>query len=95
MILQFFYSVRKSQRWFKLIINSINTSYYLLYIELSVIMNIKDEYERLYQHWLKEFRNTDIVPLSNELFNDYKKNLDIISKTKKDQLNEKRKNNVS
>ena len=58
-------------------------------------MNIKDEYERLYQHWLKEFRNTDIVPLSNELFNDYKKNLDVINKTKKNQQNEKRKNIVS
>ena len=49
-------------------------------------MNIKDEYERLYQHWLKEFRDTDITPLSNESFNDFKKNLDVINNANKNQL---------
>jgi len=58
-------------------------------------MNIKDEYERLYKHWLKEFRNTDIVPLSNELFNDYKKNLDVINKSNKNQQTDTRNKKVS
>jgi len=41
-------------------------------------MNIKDEYEKFYQHWLKEFEKKEITPLSEKMLNDYKKGLDII-----------------
>jgi len=38
-------------------------------------MDLKKEYEKLYQHWLSEFQQADLTPLTQETLNDYKKNL--------------------
>jgi DNA replication initiation complex subunit (GINS family) len=42
-------------------------------------MNLRRDYERLYQHWLNEFQRTDLTELTQELFNYYKKSLDYIN----------------
>ena len=41
-------------------------------------MDLEKEYEKLYQHWLKEFQNTDLTELNQKVFNDYKNILDFI-----------------
>ena len=41
-------------------------------------MNIKNEYEKIYQHWLKEFEKKEITLLSEEMLHEYKKSLDFI-----------------
>ncbi|UCD00898.1 MAG: hypothetical protein JSV23_08420 [Promethearchaeota archaeon] len=41
-------------------------------------MNLRRDYERLYQHWFTEFQQTDLTELTQELFSDYKRNLDYI-----------------
>ena len=41
-------------------------------------MNIKNKYEKLYQHWIKEFEKKEITLLSEEILSDYKKGLDFI-----------------
>jgi DNA replication initiation complex subunit (GINS family) len=43
-------------------------------------MDLKKGYEKLYQHWLSEFQNTDLTELSQDLFDNYKKFLDFINK---------------
>jgi DNA replication initiation complex subunit (GINS family) len=35
-------------------------------------MDLQKGYDRLYQHWLNEFQNTDLTELSQELFENYK-----------------------
>jgi len=42
-------------------------------------MDIKNTYDKLYRHWLKEFQQTEITKLTNEEFNSYKKNVDYIA----------------
>jgi len=42
-------------------------------------MELQKEYEKLYQHWLKEFQNTDITELTQEPFNGYIKILNFIN----------------
>lgn len=52
-------------------------------------MELQKDYERLYQHWLKEFQNTKLTELNQKEFNEYKKNLDFINnyhEEKKDDL---------
>lgn len=41
-------------------------------------MDLEKEYEKLYQHWLKEFQNTDLTELNQKVFNDYKNISDFI-----------------
>ncbi len=49
-------------------------------------MELQKEYEKLYQHWLKEFQNTDITELSQDTFNDYIKILDFINEHQEKEL---------
>ncbi|MFX0008131.1 MAG: hypothetical protein ACFFA7_01795 [Promethearchaeota archaeon] len=42
-------------------------------------MELQKDYEKLYQHWLKEFQNTKLTELNQKEFNEYKKNLDFIN----------------
>jgi DNA replication initiation complex subunit (GINS family) len=43
-------------------------------------MNLKTDYQNLYQHWLKEFEKTELTPLTQENFDYYKKTVDYIMK---------------
>jgi len=43
-------------------------------------MNLKTDYQNLYEHWLKEFEQSELTPLTQETFNSYKKNVDYIAK---------------
>ncbi len=65
-------------------------------------MELQKEYEKLYQHWLKEFQNTDITELRQEHFNDYIKILNFINEHKekerdviKQQIFESYKDNIN
>jgi DNA replication initiation complex subunit (GINS family) len=41
-------------------------------------MDLQKEYEKLYEHWLKEFQDTELTDINQKDFNDYKKILDFI-----------------
>ena len=43
-------------------------------------MNLKTDYQKLYQHWLKEFEQSELTPLTQESFDYYRKNVDYITK---------------
>ena len=43
-------------------------------------MNLKTDYQNLFQHWLKEFEQSDLTPLSQENFDYYRKSVDYITK---------------
>jgi DNA replication initiation complex subunit (GINS family) len=43
-------------------------------------MNLKADYQKLYQHWLKEFEKSDLTPLTQENFDYYRKAVDYITK---------------
>lgn len=43
-------------------------------------MNLKTDYQKLYQHWLKEFEKSELTPLTQGIFDYYRKNLDYIAK---------------
>lgn len=45
-------------------------------------MDIKNEYENLYQYWLNEFKNKDLTHLTKELFKKFKETLQILNNTK-------------
>ena len=49
--------------------------------------NVK-EYEKLYQHWLKEFQQTDLTELSKDIFNEYKKSVDNINNYQEDNMDD-------
>ena len=51
-------------------------------------MELQKEYEKLYQHWLKEFQNSDLTELSQEIYNQYKKFLDFINDYQEEGENE-------
>lgn len=51
-------------------------------------MDLRKEYKKLYQHWLKEFQNTDLTAISQEDFNEYKKNLDFINDYQEEEKDE-------
>lgn len=42
-------------------------------------MDLKKDYDRLYQHWLKEFEQPELTRLTQETFDKYKKNLSYIA----------------
>ncbi len=55
-------------------------------------MDLKTDYENLYQHWVKEFLQSELTKLNQELFNHYKKFVSFINNYKegqKDDLKEK------
>ena len=54
-------------------------------------MDIKNEYEKLYQSWLNEFKNKDLTHLTKELFKEFKENLQILNNVK---LNEVENNKI-
>ena len=41
-------------------------------------MDLQKDYEKLYQHWLQEFQQTDLTQFNEELFTYYKQILNII-----------------
>ena len=43
-------------------------------------MNLKTDYQNLYQHWLKEFEQRELTPLTQERFDYYRKGVDYITK---------------
>jgi len=43
-------------------------------------MNLKTDYQNLYRHWLKEFENSELTPLTQEKFDYYRKSVDYINK---------------
>jgi len=43
-------------------------------------MNLKTDYQKLYQHWLKEFEQSELTPLTQERFDYYRKSVDYITK---------------
>jgi len=43
-------------------------------------MNLKTDYQNLYQHWLKEFEHSELTLLAQENFDYYRKNVDYITK---------------
>jgi len=43
-------------------------------------MNLKTDYQNLYQHWLKEFEQSELTLLTQENFEYYGKNVDYITK---------------
>ncbi len=48
-------------------------------------MDIKSEYEKLYQHWLKEFRQIELTRLTKEIYSSYQKASDYIKNLKSNQ----------
>lgn len=42
-------------------------------------MDLKIDYELLYQHWLQEFKNEDLTKLSADLYSQYKSNSSFLS----------------
>ena len=48
-------------------------------------MDIKSEYEKLYQQWLKEFKQIELTPLTKEIYVSYKKSLNYVNNFKLDQ----------
>ncbi len=43
-------------------------------------MNLKTDYQNLYQHWLKEFEQGELTTLTQDNFDYYRKNVDYITK---------------
>ncbi len=43
-------------------------------------MNLKTDYQNLYQHWLKEFEKSELTHLTQENFDYFRKNVDYITK---------------
>ncbi len=43
-------------------------------------MNLKSDYQKLYQHWIKEFEKSELTPLTQENFDYYRKTVDYIAK---------------
>jgi DNA replication initiation complex subunit (GINS family) len=43
-------------------------------------MNLKTDYQNLYKHWLKEFETSELTPLTQETFDNYRKSVDHITK---------------
>ncbi|NHJ21160.1 MAG: hypothetical protein EAX91_09470 [Candidatus Lokiarchaeota archaeon] len=43
-------------------------------------MNLKTDYQNLYKHWLKEFESSELTPLTQEIFEYYRKSIDYITK---------------
>ncbi|MBY8978903.1 MAG: hypothetical protein KGD72_00800 [Candidatus Lokiarchaeota archaeon] len=55
-------------------------------------MDLKKDYDKLYQHWLKEFEQPELTHLTQEIFDNYKKSLNYITQY---QIEEKPKVEIS
>jgi DNA replication initiation complex subunit (GINS family) len=44
-------------------------------------MDLKKDYDKLYQHWLKEFEKEELSHLTQEIFDNYKKSLSYINQS--------------
>ena len=55
-------------------------------------MDLKKDYDKLYQHWLKEFEQPELTHLTQEIFDNYKKSLSYITQY---QIEEKPKVEIS
>ena len=55
-------------------------------------MDLKKDYDKLYQHWLKEFEQPELTHLTQEIFDNYKKSLNHITQY---QIEEKPKVEIS
>lgn len=53
-------------------------------------MELQKECEKLYQHWLREFQNTDLTELRQDNFNEYKKIVDFINDYQEEENDELR-----
>ena len=42
-------------------------------------MDLKKDYDKLYQHWLKEFEHPELTQLTQDIFDNYKKSLSYIN----------------
>ncbi|MFX1364166.1 MAG: hypothetical protein ACFFCE_04280 [Promethearchaeota archaeon] len=51
-------------------------------------MDLKIDYEKLYQQWLDEFHQTNLTELNQEIFSYYKNNLNLINDYKEENPNE-------
>ncbi|MFW9971100.1 MAG: hypothetical protein ACFFDF_12975 [Candidatus Odinarchaeota archaeon] len=51
-------------------------------------MDLRKEYEKLYQHWLKEFQNIDLTEITQETFNEYKRLLNFINDYREEEKEE-------
>jgi DNA replication initiation complex subunit (GINS family) len=51
-------------------------------------MDLKKDYNRLYQHWLREFERTELTPFTEGIFQAYKKSFNTISNYKLDDKDE-------
>jgi len=47
-------------------------------------MELRKEYQKLYQHWLKEFQQIDLTELNKDIFNQFKKSVDYINNYQED-----------
>ncbi|MFX1315649.1 MAG: hypothetical protein ACFE9T_07285 [Promethearchaeota archaeon] len=47
-------------------------------------MELRKDYEKLYQHWLNEFQQKELTALSQDLFKEYKKIIDFINEHKEE-----------
>jgi len=53
-------------------------------------MDLKKDYEKLYQHWLNEFQQTELTVLNNEIFESYKKIINFVNNLHEDKKNDLR-----
>jgi len=53
-------------------------------------MHLKKDYEKLYQHWLNEFQQTELTVLNNEIFESYKKIINFVNNLHEDKKNDLR-----
>ncbi|MHA2009601.1 MAG: DNA replication complex subunit Gins51 [Promethearchaeota archaeon] len=51
------------------------------------MIDLKKDYEKLYQHWLKEFQETGLTSLDQDLFKEYNRILNFINNHQEDKLN--------
>ena len=47
-------------------------------------MELRKEYQKLYQHWLKEFQQIDLTELNKDIFYQFKKSVDYINNYQED-----------
>lgn len=52
------------------------------------MIDLKKDYEKLYKHWLKEFQETNLTILNQELFKEYNKILNFINNHQEDKQND-------
>ncbi|MHA1986869.1 MAG: DNA replication complex subunit Gins51 [Promethearchaeota archaeon] len=51
------------------------------------MIDLKKDYEKLYQHWLSEFQQTELTVLNKEIFEEYKKIINYVNNLHEDVKN--------